>query len=169
MSGFGGVVSRGEAGCSWRRRCGRGPSWACRVCRRAPSPLMTSLSDAAAVLGVVDGEVGGVVDALAFNAQDPGKDAVKGAHPDVAAPRHPQQCWPMRAFISRRRLVGEGRGERMEKGSTPWSIRCAIRWVRTRVFPRTCSRDDHHGPFNYVPPRPFAPHSIPRASPCIQK
>ena len=47
-------------------------------------PFDDVLDERPAVLRVVDGEVAGVIDALALHAEDAGKNAVERPHPDVA-------------------------------------------------------------------------------------
>ena len=72
------------------------------------------LDDAPAVLGVVDGEVGRVIDPVRFDAQDAGKDGVEGAHPDVARLGLAHNLADAPLHLARG-LVGEGEGENGER------------------------------------------------------
>ena len=71
------------------------------------------LDDAPAVLGVVNGEVGRVIDPVRFDAQDAGKDGVEGAHPDVARLGLAHNLADAPLHLARG-LVGEGQGENGE-------------------------------------------------------
>jgi len=103
-----------------------------------PQPFDDVFEHAAAVLRVVDGEVGGVIDALAFNAQNAGEDTVKSAHPYVA-PANAVFHFAGRLVRKRERQDGEWIHPLVDEvGDT----------VRQYTgLSGTCSRDNHHGSF----------------------
>ena len=107
-----------------------------------PHPLDDVLQQAAAVLGVIDGEVARIVDALAFDAQDAGKDTVKGAHPQVPRLAFAHQLADAILHFSGR-LVREGQGQNGERiHPLHHHVGDAVR--QHPCFPRASSCNDHH-------------------------
>ena len=104
------------------------------------------LDDAPAVLRVIDGEVGGVIDPLALDPEDAGKDGVEGAHPDVARLGLAYNLADAALHLARG-LVGEREGEDGER------IDALVDEVGDAVgedtrLAGTGSGDHHHGAFD---------------------
>ena len=101
------------------------------------------LQKASAVLGVVDGEIAGVVDALALDPKDACENAVEGPHPKVACLTLSHQA-PNAGLHFLGRLVGEGQGQN-GKGVHALRHKVGNPVGQHPRFSRACAGDDHHG------------------------